>query len=95
MLTQEAGYKAMQTQVIRYLSRRAGFSEPDSDAGYEDLAKAADEMPYTSIDFLQHLADVYDEDAFNISDNNFAEALRDWSPALALADFAHLPNPKE
>lgn len=85
----------MQTQVMRFFCRRDGLAEPQTEPDFEEMAKSAAEMPYAAIEFLLHLADVYAVDAFNISDDNFAEALRNWSPALALADFAHLPNPKE
>ena len=95
ILTHETGCKAMQTQVMRYFYRRDGSAEPPTEPDFEEIAKSAAEMPYAAIEFLLHLADVYAVDAFNISDHNFAEALRDWLPALSLADFAHLPNPKE
>ena len=95
VLTQETGCKAMQTQVMRYFCRRDSLAEPQTEPDFEEMAKSAAEMPYAAIEFLLHLADVYDTDAFNIGDHHFAEALRDWSPALSLADFAHLPNPEE
>ena len=94
VLTHETGFKAMQTQVIRWFCRRDSLAEPETDPGYEEMAKSAAEMPYAAIEFLLHLADVYDTDAFNISDQNFAEALRNCFPTLSLDDFAHIPNPK-
>ena len=101
ILTEEQGYCAMQTQLIRHLVDhdargthpeywercRPHGQEPRTDQEWQAIAKPLDDLSYPALQFLLQLADIYEPDPFQLSPVNFDEALRNYPHNLQLADF--------
>lgn len=101
ILTAEQGSQAMQSHVISHLVRRdhqdpdhsywptaaPDGQEPETDDEWRAVARPLEQLSYRALQFLLHLADLYEPDPNYISAVNFDEALSNYAVKLTLADF--------
>lgn len=89
VVTEHGGWRSLQMQLIRYFLAREGISCPQTEVECQRLSRTTEQMSFPALRFLLQLARDYSPQPFDLTWQNFAQALADFKPPVNLEEFAH------
>lgn len=89
VVTEHGGWHSLQMQLIRHFLAQEGIACPQTEAECQRLSKTTEQMSFPALRFLLQLARDYSPQPFELTRQNFAQALADFKPPVNLEEFAH------